>query len=148
MLAGVVVLAAASAAQAEESCANPSAGPDRLTVRVEGVKSAAGLIAVTLYPDDAGRFMASGGRIARVRAPAAAGSVPVCVPLPGPGHYAVLVHHDEDGDRRMGRSLIGMPTEGWGFSNNPANLTGIPPFERVRFEAKPGASAISVRLNY
>lgn len=148
MVAGVVVLAAASAAQAEESCANPSAGPDRLTVRVEGVKSAEGLIAVTLYPDDPGRFMASRGRIARAREPAVQGSVPVCVPLPGPGHYAVLVHHDEDANRKMARSLIGLPAEGWGFSNNPANLTGIPDFERVRFEAKPGVSTITVRLNY
>ncbi len=147
IVVAAALLAAGSAARAEESCA-ARPGPDRLTVRVEGVRSDKGLIAVTLYPDDAGRFLASGGRIARVRAPAASGGVPVCVPLPGPGHYAVLVHHDEDGDRKMDRTLIGMPAEGWGFSNNPTGLTGLPAFSRVRFEAKAGITTIAVRVNY
>lgn len=148
IVVGLAALASASPAFAEESCADPSAGPDRLTVRVEGVRSTGGQVAITLYPDDSARFMASGGRIARVRAPAAKGAVSVCVPLPGPGHYAILVHHDEDGDRKMDRSLVGLPTEGWGFSNNPTGLVGIPPFAKVRFEAKAGTSAISVQVNY
>lgn len=148
IVVGVAVLAGASAARAEESCDDPSAGPDRLTVRVEGLRSAGGQIAITLYPDDSARFMASGGRIARVREAAAKGTVSVCVPLPGPGHYAILVHHDEDGDRRMDRNMVGLPTEGWGFSNNPTGPVGIPPFAKVRFEAKAGNSTIAVQVNY
>ena len=49
------------------------------------------------------------------------------------GKYAVVVMHDEDGDKKMRTSFLGIPREGFGFSNNPAILFGAPNFKRVEF---------------
>ena len=45
-----------------------------------------------------------------------------------PGEYALLVYHDENGNRRMDKNFIGIPTEPVGFSNGyspkgPPNYT-------------------------
>ena len=40
---------------------------------------------------------------------------------------------------------MGMPTEGYGFSNNPAEMRK-PTFEEARFELEAAGSAITVHL--
>src|SRR5687767_11510241 len=62
LLAPFVASAAPGAAQAQEACTG-RASPFRLIVHVENVRSAQGLIAVTLYADDARRFLAKRGSL-------------------------------------------------------------------------------------
>jgi uncharacterized protein (DUF2141 family) len=125
-----------------------SASRARLTVAVEGVRSAAGLIAVTLYPDDANRFLAHKGQIGILRTPAVAGVTSTCIALPDAGVYAVAVYHDANGDRRLNRNAIGMPSEAWGFSNNPPTILSLPAFKAVRFKTLVGDNIIRIRLHY
>jgi len=49
------------------------------------------------------------------------------------GKYAVVALHDEDGDRKMKTSFLGIPTEGFGFSNNPKIFFGAPDYKKVEF---------------
>ena len=44
------------------------------------------------------------------------------------GTYAVSVLHDENGDQQINQGSFGIPTEGFGFSRNPAIRTGAPDF--------------------
>ena len=44
------------------------------------------------------------------------------------GTYAVTVFHDENGDGQINRGTFGIPTEGFGFSRNPAIGTSAPKF--------------------
>jgi uncharacterized protein (DUF2141 family) len=71
-----------------------------------------------------------------------------CFWLPQPAHYAVAVYHDANGDRDLNRSLVGLPTEGFGFSNDAPTPTGLPAFKAVRFRVGPGDSQIRVKLRY
>jgi uncharacterized protein (DUF2141 family) len=140
-------LAATPALAAGGTCTgDPSA--TKLTVQVSGVRSALGQMAVTLYPDEPKRFLAPKGKLLRERAPTKAPVTTVCFWLPKPGHYAIAVYHDENGDRDFNRTVIGLPAEGFGFSNNPSTKTGLPSFKSVRFEAGPGETTTRITLRY
>ena len=50
-----------------------------------------------------------------------------------PGTYAVVVVHDEDGNGKLNRGFLGIPTELVGFSNNAKILFGPPSFDKTSF---------------
>lgn len=145
-LALAAAVGLAGAAAAAECEGRPS--ETMLIVQVNGVRAARGEVAVTIYPDDARRFLAPKGKLLRVRVPAQAPATAVCFWLPQPGYYAVAVYHDANADRDLNRSLVGLPTEGFGFSNDAPTPTGLPPFKAVRFRVVPGDSQIRLKLRY
>ncbi len=138
--------AGAGAAAAQDCTGRP--GPVRLYVNVEGVRSSQGLIAVTLYPDDRSRFLARRGSLYVGRAPARAGTTRVCIHLPSTGIWALGVYHDADGNRRFTRTGLGLPAEGYGFSNNAPAMFGLPAFRRVRLSVPRNNLSTSIRLRY
>src|SRR5436853_1567530 len=112
-------LASASPALANDGCEGVhAAGTARLNVQVNGVRSAAGEVAITVYADDRRKFLARGGKLMRIRVKAASPGVHTCFWLT-PANYEVAVYHDADGDQDFDRNLFGLPTEGFGFSNDP-----------------------------
>lgn len=146
--AAAAALLASASARAEAACeGRPGRGAVRLTVEVTGVRAPTGEVAVTVYPDDADRFMAPGGKLMRVRTPATAPVTRACFWAP-PGVYAVAAYHDKNGNRDFDRDPLGRPAEGFGFSNNAPARYGLPAFKAVRFRAPQGGGAISLRLRY
>jgi uncharacterized protein (DUF2141 family) len=146
-LLAALALVPAGKAAAQESCTGPASAV-RLQVTVEGVRSSQGLIAVTLYADDSRRFLARRGSLYVGRVPARAGTTRVCIHLPGPGTYAFAVYHDADGNRSFNRSGIGLPAEGYGFSNNAPAIFGLPSFRRVRIAVPRTDMGTTIRLRY
>ena len=136
----------AGAAAAAECTSAP--GATTLAVHVEGVRVATGDVTVTVYPDDPKRFLAPKSKLARERPTATMPETTACFTLPGPGYYAVAVYHDANGDNKFGRTLVGLPAEGFGFSNDPSTLTGLPSFKSVRFKVGPGETQLPVKLRY
>lgn len=117
-------------------------------VSVTGVRSASGVVTVTVYEDDRSRFLVKRGSIGVMRVPAGQGETRACVFLPRTGVYALAIYHDEDGDQQFDRSGIGLPREGYGFSNNPSTVAGLPSFSSVRLNVpKPGLLA-RIRIKY
>ncbi|MEC5165494.1 uncharacterized protein (DUF2141 family) [Flavobacterium sp. PL11] len=49
------------------------------------------------------------------------------------GEYAVTIYHDENSDNQCNRNFIGLPTEGYGFSNNFKPKFGPPKFKDCKF---------------
>ena len=140
----------AAAASEAVACQAPGApaGP-QLRVAVSGARGARGSVTVTLYGPRREDFLARGGRLARQRIPlAGATAVEACFALAAPGDYAVAVYHDENDDRDFNRNPLGLPTEGYGFSNDAPTAFGLPDFDRVRFTLPPGGRRIAVRLRY
>lgn len=148
-LAAAVVAVATwpSPTRAQPSCTGPSSAV-RLHVDVENVREARGLIAVTLYADDPRRFLARRGSLYVGRVAAVASLTRVCIHLPETGVYALAVYHDEDGNRRFNRNALGMPAEGYGFSNNAPALFGLPSFRSVRLSVPRTGQSTRVRLRY
>lgn len=137
----------ASAAAGAEACEG-RVTQTRLTVQVVGVRAAKGQMAITLYPDDAKRFLAPHQKLARVRAVAQAPMTTACFWLPAPGVYAMAVYHDENGNGRFDRTIVGLPAEGFAFSNDPPTPTALPPFKAVRFKVGEGDTTIRAKLRY
>lgn len=44
------------------------------------------------------------------------------------GDYALAAYHDENNNGRLDTNIIGIPTEGYAFSNNPRTMMGPPAF--------------------
>lgn len=119
-----------------------------LNVNVEGVRNGNGLITVTLYADDSRKFLAKKGSLDVLRFDATAGTTHACIFVPRPAVYAIAVYHDEDGSRKLNRNGLGIPTEAFGFSNNPSTIAGLPAFRAVRLNvSKPGLTT-RIQLRY
>lgn len=146
-LLGAGAAVSAAPAEAAEDCVGKR-GAHLLNVSVPGVRAARGEVVVTIYPDDARRFLAPKGKLARQRVKAEAPTTETCFYLPEPGVYAIAVYHDANGDHDFNRNAVGMPTEGFGFSNDAPTKFGLPSFEQVRFRMKPGASTVTVKMRY
>lgn len=62
-----------------------------------------------------------------------------------PGTYAVQVMHDENGNGKLDTNFIGMPVEGYGFSNNP-KVMRKPTWDEAKFELGADAATVAIQL--
>lgn len=132
-------------AQAQASCA---AGNPRINVVVEGVRSDRGELVVELYANKEEGFLRAEGRVERVRQKASATVTNACIGAPAPGAYAVVLYHDENSDQKFNRTLIGMPSEGFGLSNNVRPRLRAPSLKSVLINVPEGESTIRVQMRY
>ncbi len=123
------------------------ANQTRLLVDVTGAKPVAGNITFTLYGANPQAFLAHHGSIALTRVTLASPEAEACFALSAPGTYAVAVYHDANNNHRFDRTLLGLPAEGYGFSNNVVPLI-LPSFSSVRIAVPAGESRIAIRLIY
>ncbi len=104
-----------------------AAGPAHagaLDVAIEGVRSDKGKLVVALYG-------AGDRQLERREIPARPGAMRVEFGNIAAGEYAVRVFHDEDGDGAMKKTGIGLPAEGYGFSNRARARFGPPGWKAI-----------------
>lgn len=82
------------------------------------------------------------------QAPAHAGEVTVRITDVPPGTWAAQAFHDEDRDGKLGTNLLGLPTEGLGFSNDARFRFGPPSFEDAAFQLNASGGQIRLPLRY
>ncbi len=142
-----IAFAAPALASAPDGCTGP-VSDTWLNVVVEDVRNGSGLVALTLYADDRSRFLVKRGSMYVTRVKAEAGVTRACIFLPKPGTYALAIYHDEDANQNFNRSGLGLPTEGFGFSNNPTTLAGLPKFNSVRLSVPRSGLITRIRMKY
>jgi uncharacterized protein (DUF2141 family) len=71
----------------------------------------------------------------------------VCKNLEG-GCYAVIVFHDENDNGMLDENYWGVPTEGYGFSNNAQGRLGAPDFESAAVTTDAADQAVTISLIY
>ena len=64
------------------------------------------------------------------------------------GTYAVVVFQDEDMTGKMRSNMLGMPLEGYGFSNNPRVRFSAPSFNDASFKYSGQNQKVSIVLQY
>jgi len=64
------------------------------------------------------------------------------------GNYAVAVFHDSNGSGVLDRNAAGMPTEGYGFSNNPVVKTSAPKYGQAVFLLAGTNTRVVIRMKY
>lgn len=60
--------------------------------------------------------------------------------------WAVSAHHDKNSNDKLDKSPLGIPTEPYGFSNNPKRGFGPPKFDNVSFSIDSSDSASNHRI--
>ena len=123
----------------------PGAGP-AVRVTVRGIKNASGKIRVQSYRGNKAEWLEKGKWLNRIEAPARKGTMTFCVPVPGPGDYAIAARHDANGN---GKTDI--TQDGGAMSNNPSinifNL-GKPGIDKTRFTVGEGVERMSITMLY
>lgn len=143
--------AASSAAQYRQIVRNdparcaPDAGAS-VMLTITNIAEGKGRLRVQAYRGTQEEWLAKGRWLNRIEVPARAGTMRVCMPLPGPGTYAIAVRHD-----RNGNGETDIRQDGGGMSNNPSinifNL-GKPSFTKTRFTVGSGPAAMTIRMRY
>lgn len=135
----------------DAAACRPGSGRDALLLTVTGFKNREGTLRVELWPGTEGDFMrdhhqlvAEGKAYHRVTVPVpATGPAQVCVPLPGPGTYAVGAFHSPSGVRKFN-----FRTDGATFTRNPRVGISRPRAADVAMTFGPGLSESTVTMNY
>ncbi|MBS1555461.1 MAG: DUF2141 domain-containing protein [Bacteroidetes bacterium] len=114
----------------------------RLVVRVENIKDDKGQIGVALYNTEVD-FMKK--QFAGKFAPAKKEGVEVVFENLPAGEYAISIMHDSNANGKIDTNFMGIPKEGYGFSNNVMGSFGPPSFEKAKFKLTDGVSQIKLR---
>ena len=144
LLAVVLALVAVSDAAEAQRRRGPPLPAGTVEARIVGLRSDDGRVACAIFDDGdafpSDRARAVQGKLAPIR-----DGVAVCR-FTGlrAGTYAVAFIHDEDGDGEFDTGLFGIPTEGYGASNDASSTFGPPDWEDARFEL--GATGRRMRL--
>jgi len=65
-----------------------------------------------------------------------------------PGTYALAVIHDENMNGKLDTNWLGVPTEGYGFSNDTKTLLGAPSFSAAGFSYNGQNVDLTISLHY
>jgi uncharacterized protein (DUF2141 family) len=147
--APILALAALGTALGSATLADAAApvGASTLTINVSGLRNAKGnvLVCVTAnkkYFPDCSKDPAS--HRARVKAKSAS-----AISFSGvkAGTYAAALMHDENANDKLDTAVL-LPKEGFGFSRNPAVVTGPPKFKSAAFTVGEGSASQTVKMKY
>ena len=138
----------------------PSVEAGELRITVDGIRSAHGTVLIGLYDSPASfgkavevsakeAFLIDPDRFAAValRANAALKSAVVFSNVQ-PGRYAAIAFHDENGNGKLDKNFLGVPTEPYGFSNNVQAFLGPPTFDAAAMALGDGDEAVRIALVY
>lgn len=117
---------------------------NRIEVIINEVKDTTGNIRVGLFTSPES-FLKKPlvGKIGK----AVTGKVVIVFENVPPGTYAVSIIHDSNRNGELDSNLFGMPTEGFGFSNDAMGSFGPPPFDKAKFTVS-SSMTISVKTRY
>jgi uncharacterized protein (DUF2141 family) len=138
----------------------PAVTATELRITLEGIRSSQGTILIGLYDSlesftraielsDKDGFLNDPDRFAAValRANTVMKSAVVLTNL-DPGPYAIILFHDENGNGKLDKNALGVPTEPYGFSNNVRGFLGPPSFEEAVMKVNADDKAVRIVLIY
>jgi len=136
--------------KAEAKCRAGESGPSFL-VNIEGLKDRKGRLKLEVYPPNDPDFLmddniliAQGKTFRRVEEEIPkVGPVQLCVRVPGPGTYSVMVLHDRDSNRKFGLFVDGV-----GFGSNPGLGLRKPKAAATRVTAGASPTPITIKIRY
>jgi uncharacterized protein (DUF2141 family) len=115
-----------------------------LAVTITDIRESQGSLMVAVVDSDAA-WNNQAKPVAAQKVAATKGEMTLKFPDLAPGKYAVQVMHDENGNNQLDSNFLGIPSEGYGFSNNP-NVMRRAHFDEATFEVGADKTAITIRL--
>lgn len=133
ILIGIITAAAATFTYAQN-----------MTVIVKNVKGDAGTVRLAVYNSE-DQFMKK--EIAAAEVKAVNGQTVAIFKNLALGTYAISVMHDANDNKELDSNFIGVPKEGFGFSNDAMGMFGPPDFKKASFEYS-GKQDVVISLRY
>ena len=121
----------------------PFARAGELTVSITNVRTDRGTLLVSVTNTEAG-WNNQEKPVAATKLAATGKDAVVHFTLPA-GSYAVQVMHDENDNGKLDSNFMGIPSEGYGFSNNPQVMRKAN-FSEAKFDIGDAASSIVINL--
>ena len=123
------------------------AGEYTLTVRLDAADAPATSVRCSLFSAEAADLFPNAPAQARTVQTHTVDGAPTCV-FRGlsAGRYAFAGLVDHNGNGRLDTTLVGLPREPWGISNNVRPSLRAPTFEEAAVQVDQGALTIEVRL--
>lgn len=119
-----------------------------LTVKIKGFKNYRGSVQVALWDSPTG-FPDDYNSAYITRTENTVQSFSIQIKDLKPGTYAVAMYHDKNNNTKLDTNFLGIPKEGFGFSNNPLIVAGPPSFGKVKFTIKEGQDkVITIKLKH
>jgi uncharacterized protein (DUF2141 family) len=125
-----------------------------VTLIFKNLKKTTGYIQGAIYNNPAGwpdnAQKAIGGFIIDISRNALHGSdfiYPLQTPLKAGETYAISCFHDENGNKTLDTNWLGIPKEGYGFSNYNAG-TKVPAFEECKFTVSEKKESVTINFKY
>jgi uncharacterized protein (DUF2141 family) len=149
LLASGVCMAPPATSQTRSSPAPADAQSASLRIVVSGLRNAKGRVVVWLWnkPDGFARDNDKAFRMVSIDAATAVdGRVTAQWSIPS-GVYAATTLHDENSNGKLDMNFLGIPTEGFGVSNNVMTM-GPPAFHDAQFAVPAAASNIAIKVRY
>jgi uncharacterized protein (DUF2141 family) len=115
-----------------------------VTITVQGIRDDQGQIMVAVC--DEKHFL--GNDCHNARAKAQMGAVVVTIADVAPGNYAVQVYQDENGNNRLDKNFLGIPTEPIGFSRDAQGNMGPPKFADAAVPVSNEPIRLDIKLDY
>ena len=137
--AGALLTLAAAGARAQDP-----PPPNVLHVVISGVTSAKGHVRVAICPAE--EFLKD-CRYSGAAASAPSVTTVTITDLP-PGIYAAQAYQDKNDNHMVDRNILGLPTEGVGFSNDAPIHLRAPTFCSAAFTYSGGEQTIALRLRH
>ncbi|RMB51435.1 uncharacterized protein (DUF2141 family) [Sphingomonas sp. PP-CE-3A-406] len=149
-----LVVAAPVAAQtmlgSDAAACQPGGGP-AIAVEISGLKDRTGELKLELYPGEEADFLkddsvliAAGKTFRRVTVPTpATGPTTLCIRVPKPGRYALLLTHNRDG-----KNKFSVWTDGAGFASNAKLGRSRPKVAQALVEVGAGVTVVHITAQY
>jgi uncharacterized protein (DUF2141 family) len=116
-------------------------------IEVSGFKNTRGTLNCRLFTKAAD--FPDGEGIVTVRVPITGPNTSCSFSNVEPGTYAVAVVHDENGNGKLDKNFVGVPSEGYGVSNNKTYALSAPKWAESSFTLGTTESkALLVKLRY
>jgi len=118
-----------------------------VNVHVDGFRNQKGALAVTVFGSPNGWPEDNDKAIVHQSFEIGPDGATAQFSLPA-GRYSIAVLHDENDNHKLDRNLLGIPKEGFGFSNNPAVGLSAPQFAAAAVQVSCPSTNLSIHLTY
>jgi uncharacterized protein (DUF2141 family) len=128
----------------------PTSGENaHIELKLNNLKNSKGQIVVSVYQSEKGFPYEPSTYFTYEKENITNGTLTILIPVPKQGNYALSVLDDSNRNMEMDKNMLGIPKEGFGFSNNASPRGFRPPaFEDALIKVNSERVKTSIEIKY
>lgn len=145
---GIVYLLLSSFGINHPKSPNPLVEELTIEINIQNIRNSEGNLLISLYtPED--NFPTEPSQVFTINKNDISDHLTHSLTIAQQGKFAVVLLDDENENQDMDYNFLGIPKEGYGFSNNakPRGLSA-PKFEAAAFDVNESGAQLEIKMNY